>query len=91
MSSSFFKAVEQNNFETQVIQHEYRLYHDDDNIPLYMTTEKPAGKYVTLTKQQYDTFRLDRIEIKNGKVKEKEIEQPKYVHPFARQPVEWIK
>jgi len=91
MSSSFFHAVEQNNFETQVIQQEYRLYHDDDNNPLYMTTEKPAGKYIVLTKQQYNTFRLDRVEIKDGKATEKQFEQTKYIHPFARQPVEWIK
>lgn len=90
MSSSFFEALNDNNFETENIEIQYKIYYDKNNKPLFFSTEDIPGDYVIITKEEYESFRLDRVIIKEGKAVE-EFEQPKYIHPFARQPVEWIK
>jgi hypothetical protein len=49
---------------------EFRLYHDDNGTTLFVTCEKPEGKYIIIDKESYLGFSLD-WKVKDGKLVKK--------------------
>lgn len=51
---------------------EYRLYYNDDGTPITMTsTDHPNGKYVVITKEQYDSANYN-VRVVDGMLKQVE-------------------
>lgn len=65
--SEFWKALELVNFETPVVDLEYRLYYNTCGTPLFYTCEKPEGTYIEVSKEEYERARHDVI-VKDGKI-----------------------
>ena len=67
--TNFFKALAE--FTPPVVETpEYRLYYDTTTgIPYSLSTEKPNGDYIVITKEQFESVILSRIRIKDGAIK----------------------
>ena len=67
--TNFFKALEE--FTPPVVEPlEYRIYYDPQTgIPWTLTTEKPNGAFIVITKEEYDSVILSRIRIRDDKIK----------------------
>jgi hypothetical protein len=51
-----------------VVPPEFRLYYDDEGNILFYSCEKPEGKYIVITSDQYFASRYD-VKVVDGKIK----------------------
>ena len=67
--TNFFQALAE--FKPHVAESpEYRIYYDaETGVPYSLSTEKPEGAYIVVTKEQFETVILTRIRIKDGAIK----------------------
>lgn len=69
--SEFWKALELVE-PTEVLDIEYKLYYNKQtNEPICLSTETLDKDYIVITKEQYNTLRMDYILIVDGVVKER--------------------
>ena len=92
MSTSFWEAVSTLEIE-QPKPIYFRVYYDvETNQPLFFSTENLPGNYIDITKEEYNTFRLEYLVIKDGKAFERETLSHRitFEHPFKDKKFSWI-
>jgi len=64
--SEFWKAIKEFEPKPRIVP-EYRLYYEG-TIPVLKTDEKRDGDYLVISKEQYDTLRMSRCRVIEGKI-----------------------